>query len=159
MSLNGTFRSPGASRRMSGGMMSRTSGDNSPLVLFDGVCNFCNRSVNWIIRRDPRGYFRFAALQSAAGAELQARHGLDPSALDTLVLIERGRPYVKSAAALRILRRLRSPWRVLYALIVVPRSVMDFAYDWFARRRYRWFGKRDECMVPMPEVRERFLSD
>jgi predicted DCC family thiol-disulfide oxidoreductase YuxK len=122
------------------------------------VCNFCNRSVNWIIRRDTRGYFRFAPLQSQAGEALQERYGLDPSALDTLVLIERGKVYVKSTAALRIVRRLRSPWRALYALIAVPRPVLDFGYDSFARRRYRWFGKRDECMVPSPKVRERFLS-
>ena len=129
------------------------------IVLFDGVCNFCNRSVNWIIRRDKRGYFRFAPLQSEIGEELQQQYGLDPSALDTLVLIERGKVHVKSTAALRIVRRLSSRWRALYMLIAVPRPVRDFAYDWFARRRYRWFGKREECMVPSPKVRERFLVD
>jgi predicted DCC family thiol-disulfide oxidoreductase YuxK len=123
------------------------------------VCNFCNRSVNWIIRRDKPGDFRFAPLQSTAGEALQERYGLDPSALDSLVLIEGGKVYVKSAAALKIVRRLSSRWRVLYALIAVPRPVRDFAYDSFARRRYRWFGKRDECMVPSPKVRERFLVD
>jgi predicted DCC family thiol-disulfide oxidoreductase YuxK len=144
---------------MSGGMAAQKGSDSHPIVLFDGVCNFCNRSVNWIIRRDRRGRFRFAALQSEAGTALQERHGLDPSALDTLVLVEDGRVYVKSTAALRILRRLRSRWRALYGLIAVPRPVRDFAYDWFARRRYRWFGKRDECMVPTADVRERFLTD
>lgn len=131
--------------------------DAHAIVLFDGVCNFCNGSVNWIIRRDERGYFRFAALQSDAGAELQRKHALDASALDTLVLIEGGRVYTKSMGGLRIVRKMPWPWRVLYALIALPRSVRDFVYDWFARRRYRWFGKRDECMVPSPEVRERFL--
>jgi predicted DCC family thiol-disulfide oxidoreductase YuxK len=144
---------------MSGGMTSRPGTDAHVIVLFDGVCNFCNRSVNWIIRRDPRGLFRFAPLQSDAGGKLQREFGLDPNALDTLVMIEDGRAYVKSTAALRILRRVRSPWRVLYPLIVVPRAVRDFAYDWFARRRYRWFGKREECMVPSPGVRERFLVE
>jgi predicted DCC family thiol-disulfide oxidoreductase YuxK len=144
---------------MSGGMAAQKGSDSHPIVLFDGVCNFCNRSVNWIIRRDRRGRFRFAALQSEAGTALQERHGLDPSALDTLVLVEDGRVYVKSTAALRIVRRLRSRWRALYGLIAVPRPVRDFAYDWFARRRYRWFGKRDECMVPTADVRERFLTD
>lgn len=129
------------------------------IVLFDGVCNFCNRSVNWIIRRDKRGFFRFAPLQSDVGAELQKRYGLDPSALDTLVLVKGECVYTKSTAALRIVRRLRSRWRMLYAFIAVPRPVRDFAYDLFARRRYRWFGKREECMVPSAEVRERFLSD
>ena len=143
---------------MSGGMTSRTGADPHPIVLFDGVCNFCDASVNWIIRRDERGHFRFAALQSDAGTALQERYGTDPTALDTLVLVEDGRVYVKSTAALRIVRRLRSRWRALYALVAVPRPVRDFAYDWFARRRYRWFGKREECMVPSPEVRERFLD-
>ncbi len=136
------------------------SEENHAIVLFDGVCNFCNRSVNWIIRRDRRGYFRFAALQSDVGADIQRQYGLDPDVLDTLVLIERGRAYTKSTAGLRIVRLMRrSPWAALYALIAVPRPVRDFAYDWFARRRYRWFGKRDECIVPSPEVRERFLAD
>jgi predicted DCC family thiol-disulfide oxidoreductase YuxK len=129
------------------------------IVLFDGVCNFCNGSVRFIIRRDRRGYFRFAALQSNVGAELEERYGLDPSALDTLVLIEGRGVYTKSAAALRIARRLRWPWVALYALIVVPRRLRDLAYDWFARRRYRWFGRREECMVPSPKMRERFLTD
>jgi predicted DCC family thiol-disulfide oxidoreductase YuxK len=136
-----------------------TDDPSHAVVLFDGVCNFCNRSVNWIIRRDKGGYFRFASLQSDAGAALQERHGLDPSALDTLVLIEGGRVYVKSTAALRILRRIRSPWRALSFVTAVPRPVRDFAYDWFARRRYRWFGKREECMVPPASVRERFLAE
>ena len=143
---------------MNSGMTSRAGGPSNAIILFDGVCNFCNRSVRWIIRHDPRGYFRFAPLQSDTGAKLQQEFGLDPNALDTLVLIEGRRAFVKSTAALRILRRVRSGWRVVYALIVLPRPVRDFAYDWFARRRYRWFGKRDQCMVPSPGVRERFLS-
>ena len=129
------------------------------IVLFDGVCNFCNGSVNWIIARDRRGYFRFAALQSGVGDELLQRYGSDPSALDTLVLIEGVGVYTKSTAGLRIVRRLRPPWPALYALAIVPRPVRDFLYDWFARRRYRWFGKREECMAPSPEVRERFLGE
>jgi predicted DCC family thiol-disulfide oxidoreductase YuxK len=136
-----------------------TDDSSHAIILFDGVCNFCNRSVNWIIRRDKQGYFRFAPLQSEAGEALQERYGLDPSALDTLVLVEGARVYVKSTAALRIVRRLSWPWQWLYGIIAVPRPVRDFAYDWFARRRYRWFGKRKECMVPSPKVRERFLSD
>jgi predicted DCC family thiol-disulfide oxidoreductase YuxK len=133
--------------------------NDRPIVLFDGVCNFCNASVNWIIARDPRGRFRFAPLQSPAGERLQHEHGLDPTALDTLVLIDRGRVYRKSGAALRVVRRLRLPWPVLFGLIIVPAFVRDFVYDFPALRRYRWFGRRDECMVPSPEVQERFLVD
>jgi len=129
------------------------------VVLFDAVCNFCDGSVNWIIRHDRRGYFRFAALQSDVGAELQQLYGLDPSMLDTLVLIEGGGVYTKSTAGLRIARRLRRPWLALNALIAVPLLLRDLAYDWFAGRRYRWCGKREECIVPSSDVRERFLGN
>ena len=134
------------------------SQNDAPIVLFDGVCNSCNRFVNWIIRHDRRARFRFAPLQSEAGAEVQQTYGLDPSALDTLVLVERGKVHRRSSAALRIVRLVDGPWRVLYGLVVVPPPVLNFLYDWFARNRYRWYGKRDECMVPTPEVRERFLT-
>ena len=130
-----------------------------PIVLFDGICNFCDASVNWIIARDRRGVFRFAALQSAAGERLQRERGLDPNALDTLVLVEDAGVYRKSGAALRVLRRLRWPWPIFIGLIAVPPFVRDFVYDFFARRRYRWFGRKEECMVPAPSVRDRFLVD
>ncbi len=128
-----------------------------PIVLFDGVCNFCDASVNWIIARDQRGTFRFAALQSPAGEQLQRTFGLDPNELDTLALVEGARVYRKSGAALRVLRRLRWPWPILFGLIAVPPFIRDFVYDFFARRRYRWFGRKDQCMVPSPELRDRFL--
>ncbi len=129
------------------------------VVLFDGVCNFCNASVNWIIRRDKRDRFRFAPLQSAAGAEIAGQCGIDAGRLDSLVLVEGSRAFRRSGAALGIVRRLGVPWSLLYALVVVPPFVRDFGYDWFARNRYRWFGKKDECMVPTGELRERFLTD
>lgn len=130
-----------------------------PIVLFDGVCNFCDSWVNWIIARDSRGTFCFAPLQSSAGEKLQREHGLDPTALDTLVLVDGARVYRKSGAALRVLRRLRWPWPVFFGLIGVPPFIRDLVYDFFARRRYRWFGRKEECMVPAPEVRDRFLVD
>ena len=125
------------------------------IVLFDGVCNLCNSSVHFIIARDPAARFRFAALDSAAGQRLLAESGLSGSL--SVVLIENGRAYTRSAAALRIARRLRFPWPLLYALIVVPRPLRDAVYDWIARNRYRWFGKREVCMTPTPELRSRFL--
>jgi predicted DCC family thiol-disulfide oxidoreductase YuxK len=139
--------------------MSEDSNAARPIVLFDGVCNACDASVNWIIRRDNRALFRFAPLQSPAGARLGREHGLDPNALDTMVLVEDGRAYRRSTAALRILRRLGWPWRLLFTLIAVPAPLRDFAYDRFAARRYRWFGKKEQCMIPTPEVRDRFLVD
>jgi predicted DCC family thiol-disulfide oxidoreductase YuxK len=144
---------------MSGGMTSQTGRRPHPIVLFDGVCNFCNRSVSFVIKHDRRGYFRFAALQTAKGGEVARRHGIDPERLETFVLVENGRAYRKSGAALRVARRLGGPYALAYGLISIPPFMRDFFYDWFARRRYRWFGKRDECMVPSPELRERFLTD
>ena len=130
-----------------------------PIILFDGVCNFCSAFVNWIIRRDKRARFRFAPLQSATGERLQREHGLDPAALDTMLLVEDGRAYLRSTAALRIVRNLSFPWPLLYALIIVPPAIREFVYTAFANRRYRWFGKKDECMVPSQRVRDRFLID
>ena len=130
-----------------------------PTVLFDGVCNFCDAYVNFVIDNDRRRYFRFAPLQSDAGARLQRQYGIDPSQLETFVLIERGNAYQRSTAALKIVRRLGGVYPALYAAIVVPRPLRDFLYDWFARRRYRWFGRKDECMVPTADVKDRFLTE
>jgi predicted DCC family thiol-disulfide oxidoreductase YuxK len=133
--------------------------DDSKILLFDGVCNFCNASVNWIIQRNKRRRFRFAALQSAAGERLQREHGLDPHQLDTMVLVENGRAYLRSTAGLNTMRDLGFPYSLAYAFIVVPRPIRDFVYTAFANRRYGWFGKQDECMIPTPEIRDRFLVD
>lgn len=130
-----------------------------PTVLFDGVCNLCNSSIQFVIRRDPApATFRFAALQSEAGRRLQREHGLDEHALDTVVLIEDGSAFVRSSAALRIARRLGFPWSLASALLIVPRPIRDAVYGWISRNRYRWFGQRDACMVPTPELRSRFLD-
>lgn len=129
-----------------------------PVVLFDGVCNFCDGTVAFIIAHDPHGRFRFAPLQSEAARPFLERCGLSERCLDALVLVEDERCYTRSTAALRILRRLRSPWFLLYGLIVVPRALRDSFYAWFAANRYRWFGKRDECSIPGPAIRGRFLE-
>lgn len=129
----------------------------SATILFDGVCNFCNSSVNYVIAHDPRGYFKFAALQSDAGERLTREHGIDSANVDSVVLIENGRAYVRSAAALRVAKKLGFPAALLYAFIVIPRPIRDILYDAFAKRRYRFFGSQDECMLPTPEIRARFL--
>lgn len=127
------------------------------IILFDGVCNLCNGAVAFLIGRDRGDVFRFAALQSEAGARLAHRHDLQASDLSSVVLIEGDRAFTKSTAALRILRGL--PWyRVLYGLVAVPPVLRDAVYDWVARNRYGWFGRRDACMVPSPEVRGKFLD-
>lgn len=139
--------------------MSLSNGkDDHAIILFDGVCNFCDASVNFVIQRDKRGYFRFAPLQEARGAEIARQYGIDPERLETFMLVENGRAYRKSGGALRVARRLGLPYSLAFALIAVPQFVRDFVYDWFARHRYGWFGKKDACMVPTAEVRERFLT-
>ena len=135
-----------------------TPAQTGRLVLFDGVCNLCNSSVQFIIARDPSARFRFAPLQSRSARTLIEQSGIRAPLPDSLLLIERGHAYLRSTAALRIARRLRFPWPLLYVLIAVPRPLRDCIYDFIARRRYRWFGTRDSCMVPTPELRERFLT-
>ncbi|MGG6312817.1 thiol-disulfide oxidoreductase DCC family protein [Paenibacillus macerans] len=133
--------------------------ENHPVVLSDGVCHLCQGAVKFIIKRDPGGRFRFAALQSEAGQRLLQSNMPATETLDTIVLIERGACYTRSAAALRIAKGLRYPWPLLYALILVPRGIRDAAYRTVAKHRYRWFGKDETCLVPTRELKERFLQD
>ena len=142
----------------------------SAVVLFDGVCNFCDASVNFIIEHDKTGYFKFAPLQSGEGSRLASEYGFESAAapqeatesdlvpIDSVILVEDGKAYTHSTAALRILKRLGAPWSWLYLFVVVPRPVRDWAYRFFARYRYRVFGRKDHCMLPSPEVRARFLT-
>jgi len=128
-------------------------------VLFDGVCNLCNSTVRFIFERDPHGRFRFAAQQSEAGQALLRKHGLleRGSLADSVVVLEGGRTYLESEAALHILCRLGGVWRLAYALRIVPKPLRDGVYRLVARHRYRIFGRREQCMVPTPELRRRFL--
>lgn len=138
------------------------------VVLFDGVCNFCDASVNFVIEHDRDGYFKFAPLQSEAGESLAKEYRLESEInkptdeggllpIDSVILIENGKAYIHSSAALRIARRLGSPWSWFYAFIIVPAPIRDFFYRLFAKYRYRMFGRKDQCMLPSPEVRARFL--
>jgi len=128
------------------------------LVLFDGVCNLCNGVVKFVIARDPNGRFQFGALQSSAARRVIAEHGAPDPLPDAIVLIEDGRLYTRSTAALRIARRLTFPWPLTAVFLAVPRPLRDWAYARFASRRYRWFGRRETCMVPSPELRARFIE-
>ncbi len=129
-----------------------------PTILFDGVCNLCNRSVRFVLARDLGENFAFAPLQSAKGRELLTRVGLAQDARTSIVLIEGERSFEKSDAVLRILAGLSGPWPALALLRVVPHRLRDAVYDWIAANRYRWFGQRAECMLPTPEQRRRFLA-
>jgi predicted DCC family thiol-disulfide oxidoreductase YuxK len=132
-------------------------GDHA-LVLFDGVCNLCNGAVNFIIDRDPDGYFRFAPLQSDTAERVLADREAADASLSTIVLVEEGEVFVRSTAALRIARHLSGGWPLLYAAMVVPRPIRDAVYDWIAHHRYDWFGRRDQCRVPTPALKDRFLE-
>lgn len=127
-------------------------------MFFDGVCNLCNGAVNFIIDRDPDAYFRFAPLQSDVAEQYLSARDEGGSNLSTIVLAESGTVYVRSTAALRIARQLSGPWPLLFGAIAVPRPLRDAVYDWVARHRYDWFGQRDQCRVPTPDVKARFLE-
>jgi predicted DCC family thiol-disulfide oxidoreductase YuxK len=128
------------------------------VILFDGLCNLCSGSVQFVIAHDPAERFHFAALQSASGRRLLQQHGVTDSLPDSIVLVEDGRIFTRSTAALRIARRLPFPWLLLAALLAVPRPLRDWVYDLAARYRYRWFGKLDRCMTPTAALRSRFLD-
>jgi predicted DCC family thiol-disulfide oxidoreductase YuxK len=128
------------------------------IVLFDGVCNLCNHAVNFIIDRDPSRRFVFASLQSETGRQLLRQYNLDEKYLNSLVLLQRGKVYVRSTAALRIARYLSGIWPLSYVFILVPAFIRNFFYDIVARFRYRLFGKRSQCRIPTPELKARFLA-
>ncbi len=128
------------------------------IVLFDGVCNFCNGSVNFIIDKDSKNYFKFAPLQSEIAEELASKHGIDKEKTDSIILIENEKAYTHSTAALRIARHLDGVLSKLYVFIIVPKFIRDAFYKLFAKYRYKLFGMQDTCMIPTPEMRERFLG-
>jgi predicted DCC family thiol-disulfide oxidoreductase YuxK len=133
-------------------------GNNRPVLLFDGVCNLCAGSVQFIIKRDKNETLRFASLQSDAGRNLLEAHHLPANHLKSLVLIEKGRAFTRSTGALRVARYLNGAWPLLYAFIVIPPVIRDAVYDWIGKNRYKWFGEKSECWVPTPALKSRFLT-
>ena len=130
-----------------------------PILLFDGHCNLCNAWVQFIVKRDSAGTIRFASLQSGAGRRLLEEHKIDANYIDSLVLFEEERFSVSSNAALRTLSYFDGWERHLIILSVVPRSLRDLVYRFIAKNRYKWFGRREQCMVPTAELSKRFLPD
>ncbi|WJH35480.1 thiol-disulfide oxidoreductase DCC family protein [Paenibacillus aurantius] len=128
------------------------------ILLYDGVCNLCSFVIRFVIPRDRAGKFVFASLQSETGRRLLLGSGLDPDALDTFVMVRGERTYIKSSAALRVLHELGGVWSPALLFLAVPRPIRDFVYDRIARNRYRWFGRTDSCLVPTPDIRERFID-
>ncbi len=137
---------------------SSTSVQPSYLVLFDGVCNLCNHSVQFIIRHDPAEKFTFASLQSSFAQAILARHSMTHQPFDSVVLCKNEQLYTKSEAALFIAAELTGGWKYMRFLRFVPLKWRDWIYDQIARRRYRFFGKKDSCMLPSPELKRRFLG-
>lgn len=127
------------------------------IILFDGECHFCDRSVQFILKRDRHGYFKFASLQSELGQKLLKKHQI-PTDTDSFVLVTSKQAYVKSTAALKVVRHLTGLWKILYIFILVPRPLRNFVYDVIAKNRYRWFGRKESCDLSTPEMRRRFLS-
>ena len=138
--------------------MPTESPDDESTVLFDGVCNLCSGFVQFVLPRDEAGKYRFASLQSDAGQALLAEHDLPRDDLESVVLIEDGESHVKSAAIIRIATGLGGAYRLLSPFRYVPRSLRDRIYDFVADHRYRWFGKKDRCMMPSEDVESRFLE-
>lgn len=134
--------------------------DGKKIVLFDGVCNLCNRTIQRIIKRDQNDVFRFAALQSEVGKKLVSERNIDTKKVDSIILIEPGVAYyVKSDAALQIGRQLKGYRTISRLLNLIPSGLRNIVYDLLARNRYSWYGKKDQCMIPTPELKVKFLSD
>jgi predicted DCC family thiol-disulfide oxidoreductase YuxK len=132
--------------------------NDQPVILFDGVCNFCNGAVNFVLDQDRKEIFRFASLQSEAGRKLLEEHCLPTDSLGSFILIDKGKAYTRSTAALRVLNRLPWFWKGLQLFWIVPPFLRNAVYNLIARNRYKWFGKREQCRVPTPDIRSRFLG-
>ncbi|MFT4968566.1 MAG: putative DCC family thiol-disulfide oxidoreductase YuxK [Chitinophagales bacterium] len=131
---------------------------NSVVIIFDGVCNLCNSSVQMVLKYDKNAYFSFASLQGEYGQNLLKQKNLDAQNYDSFLLLENGQLYTQSSAALRVARKLGFPFILLYPFVLVPKFIRDLVYNFIANNRYRWFGKRDSCMIPQPEFKERFIA-
>jgi predicted DCC family thiol-disulfide oxidoreductase YuxK len=133
--------------------------DGKRLVLFDGVCNLCDAAVLFVIDRDPNEQFVFAPLSSPLGQRILDQHGLNRTSFDSIVLVDQGRVFSHSDAIVRIGARLGGPYRLFWLLLLLPAFLRNWGYRWFARHRYDWFGKSDQCRVPTPELRRRFVAN
>lgn len=128
------------------------------ILLFDGVCNLCNSSVQWVIDRDRTKQFQFASLQSDFSKQKLKQFGVTNEDLNTVVLIDGDRVFKRSSAALEVLKKLGGGWQLLYVFKIIPTPIRDVIYNWIAKNRYRWFGKEDSCRIPTPELKNRFLD-
>lgn len=128
------------------------------IIFYDGVCNLCNASVQFLVKRDTHKNLYYAHLQSDFAKGMVASSNLKPDALESLILVEHGKIYSHSTGVLRAMKHLRRPWRWLGILLVVPIPIRDFIYTRIAKHRYQWFGQAETCMLPSSEIKQRFLS-
>lgn len=136
--------------------MNRPQKEN-PVILFDGVCNLCNCAVVFIINRDRSARYKFASLQSETAKKIISEFSISPDTIDSIILVENGKYYIKSTAAIKIGMKLGALWPLVYIFMWIPRAIGDYLYDVIARNRYRWFGKKQQCMIPSKEIENRFL--
>ena len=129
-----------------------------PVILFDGICNLCNNAVQFVLKHDKKKLFRFASLQSDFGKSILIKYGLPPDNFNSFVLILNGKAYTKSTAALSVAKMLSGPMKLLYGFIIVPAFIRNGVYNVIANNRYKWFGKKESCMLPSPDVAARFLN-
>lgn len=131
--------------------------DYNAIIFFDGICNFCNSSVNFIIKRDKKNYFLFSSLQSEYSQNFLTKNNFPKNNFDSIILIENNKLYRKSTAALKIAGHLSGLWKLSYVFIIIPPFVRDFFYDILAKNRYKWFGKKEVCMIPDEKIKRKFL--
>jgi len=127
------------------------------IILFDGVCNLCNSTVQRVITHDKKDVFRFTALQSAVGMVMVTEHGIDTAKTDSIILIDDDKHFIKSTAALKIAKELSGGYSLLYVFIIVPSVIRNWVYDVIAKNRYNWYGRQESCMIPTPELKKKFL--
>ena len=132
--------------------------NNRPIILFDGVCNFCSSSVQFVIKRDPKGKFSFCQLQSPKGKALLKLHGVSDNDLSSVILIQNNKTYQKSSAALQVARQLNKAWPLLSVFLILPAFIRDQVYDFIGNHRYKWFGKKAVCWIPDKNISGRFLD-
>ncbi len=131
--------------------------NSQPIILFDGICNLCDGAVQFVIKHDPENQFLFASLQSEAGQRLLKQYKLSVENFNSFILIQDEKVYSKSTGALKVARQIKGVWNWLYIFIIIPSFFRDKVYDWIAQNRYKWFGKKEACMIPTPELKARFL--
>lgn len=132
--------------------------DNLPVIYFDGVCNLCSSSVQFVLKQDRKKVFRFASLQGEAGQKMLLANQLPPDHYNSFILDENGKIYTRSTGALRVMKLLGGAWSILYGFMIIPPFIRDGLYHFISNNRYKWFGKKQSCWLPKPEWNDRFLS-